>query len=333
MTLRRWATGGVLALGLLLSAFSNAQERLFTPEEMRADIAFMLQTFEEVHPNLYAKQSQAETATNRQNLESKLVQPLSIQGFYSLLAPFVETFEDGHTSALPLDGGSGSGFSTPYGFTVPKTGVGLIDFREMRGLERFQGFLESTFTQIQTRALKTLIVDLRSNGGGDSALGTALLDYLTDQPYRLSARAEVKVSTQMAQFREAKGYGAAWPAGMANGAIFKTGISFDQPTQNALRFKGNIYVLISKETFSSAMQLASAFKDFKVGTLVGEETKEPATSYGEPIPFTLPNTGLEVRVSSTYWIRPSGLDDGRGVIPDVNVPSAQALQWVLEQVK
>ena len=44
-------------------------------------------------------------------------------------------------------------------------------------------------------------------------------------------------------------------------------------------------------------------------------------------------TGLELRVSYKYFVRPGGFDDGRGVLPDVEVPASQALQWVLSHVR
>lgn len=299
----------------------------------------MMQTFEDVHPNIYAYLYKADATFKRQQLEAQLTQPLSITAFHDSLEPFVDGFGDGHTlvtsvgSSLQTQLAQQSVDPNSYTFSVPKPSVALIDFRAMEGLERFKTFLNDTFTQVKARGLTTLIVDLRNNGGGNSALGSALMDYLTDQPYRLFSRYEAKVSAQMTAYTAGAGQASLYPLGSPVGSVYKNEEPFVQPTQNPLRFKGKVYVLISSYTFSSALALTSAFKDFKIATLVGEETSASPSDYGEVYPFKLPNTGLEVWTSSTYWVRPSGFDDGRGVLPDVNVPSPQALEWVLEQVK
>jgi len=64
---------------------------------------------------------------------------------------------------------------------------------------------------------------------------------------------------------------------------------------------------------------ASTIKDYKLGTLIGEETGGLATSYGDIYPFQLPNTRLHCGVSHKRFVRPSGEDDGRGVLPDHQV--------------
>lgn len=339
MISRRWVTGGALALGLALSAFSSAQERLFTPEEMRADIAFMMQTFEDVHPNIYAYAYKADTTYKRQQLEGQLTRPMNVNDFHDLLEPFVDGFGDGHTGIV----GSGKRYANQlasdeanpnsYRFSVPKSGVGLIDFRAFANLERFQSFLQDTFTQIQANKISTLIVDLRANGGGNSALGDALLQYLTNQRFRQFSRTEIKVSTQLTDWIGKGGASLPWPAGTAIGSIYKLEDGWVLPRENLLRFSGFVYILTSYNTFSSASQLAATVKDLKLGVVVGEETRGHPTTYGDFITFLLPNSDLEAFVSTKYFVRPGGFDEGRGVIPDVQIPSDQALSWVLEQVK
>jgi C-terminal processing protease CtpA/Prc len=88
------------------------------------------------------------------------------------------------------------------------------------------------------------------------------------------------------------------------------------PGENSLRFEGDIYVLINSGTYSSAVMFATTVKDYSIATLIGEESGGLATSYGDIYSFTLPNTRLSVGVSHKRFVRPSGEDDGRGVIPD-----------------
>ena len=66
--------------------------------------------------------------------------------------------------------------------------------------------------------------------------------------------------------------------------------------------------------------------------LVGEETGGSATQYADLCPFTLPRTGLQGFVSHKWFLRPSGADDGRGVLPDVEAPADAALERVRELI-
>ena len=86
--------------------------------------------------------------------------------------------------------------------------------------------------------------------------------------------------------------------------------------ENPLRFDGKVYVLISNYTFSAAAMLAVVVKDWQLGTLVGEETGGRANFYGSSYQFDLPNTGIPTRVSYAQFVRPSGVKDGKGAIPD-----------------
>jgi C-terminal processing protease CtpA/Prc len=58
-------------------------------------------------------------------------------------------------------------------------------------------------------------------------------------------------------------------------------------------------------------------KDYKLGKIIGQETGGTPTCYGDHFDFELPNTKTKVRVSYKWSLRPSGVDDNRGVIPDI----------------
>ena len=89
--------------------------------------------------------------------------------------------------------------------------------------------------------------------------------------------------------------------------------------ENAFRYTGQVYVLIDEGTYSSATMFAATIKDYGIGTLVGEETGGLASHFGEVYPFRLPETKLSFGCSSKQFMRPSGEDDGRGVLPDITI--------------
>jgi len=118
--------------------------------------------------------------------------------------------------------------------------------------------------------------------------------------------------------------------------------SLKKPKKNDLLFNGNIFVLTGSQTFSAATDFAAMTKDLMIATIVGEETGGLASSYGDVLPLTLPNTGLRLGVSFKYFVRCGGFDDKRGVIPDVVIRADphsvlqgvdQAVQAVLEIVR
>ena len=211
-------------------------------------------------------------------------------------------------------------------------GLGVVDFREFSDPERFAGFLDETFDAVRREGIRNLVVDLRGNDGGNSVLGDMLLGYVADRPLAQFARREVKVSRHVKELyrgpqAERKRYDPEYDrivAAPEGSLLTLPGLPAAlQPPER--RFVGDLYVLIGPATYSSATMLASAVKDHRLGVLVGEETGGSATQYGDFCPFTLPRTGLQALVSHKWFLRPSGVDDGRGVLPDVEVPAGAAL--------
>jgi len=239
-----------------------------------------------------------------------------------------------------------------YSYTsVPELKTGIIDFRAFQDLEKFNTFLEETFRKIKEEEIEYLIIDIRNNSGGNSTLGDALLDYLTDKPWRQFSKIELKVSKQIKEYYQdplsilkklyPESYESAYQASrewyqsvyqeiasLPEGGIFSSYPEFTEPSENPLRFHGKIYVLIGSHTFSSAVGFAATVKDYGIGTLVGEETGGLPTQFGDIYPFWLPNTNLPVGVSHKKFYRPSGIDDGRGVLPDIEVTTT--LEDILE---
>jgi C-terminal processing protease CtpA/Prc len=83
-------------------------------------------------------------------------------------------------------------------------------------------------------------------------------------------------------------------------------------------FSGSVCVLIGRQTFSSAVDLADAIKTYHLATLVGEETGGRPNGFGEAYIFRLPKSQLAVSVSSARFVRASGdTSDHRGVVPDI----------------
>ena len=106
----------------------------------------------------------------------------------------------------------------------------------------------------------------------------------------------------------------------------------------ALNRKGHLFVLIGPLTFSAAMANAAQFHAMTQATLVGEPIGARPNEYSEPRSFTLPNSRLTVRYSTTFY---EFVESGENVVkPDVEVATSWAdfkagrdpvLEWALRQ--
>ncbi|HEX8565261.1 MAG TPA: S41 family peptidase [Pyrinomonadaceae bacterium] len=186
-------------------------------------------------------------------------------------------------------------------------------------LEKYKAILKDIFTQIKASGARNLIIDLRSNTGGNSTLGNALINMFNRKSIKHYS-SKWKRSIQYAE--ELKSDGAPIPnhyLTLNPGEFYVSKAETVNPTENPLRFNGQVYVLSSKETFSSGQMFLGLVKDNKLAKIIGEETSTPACFPGEHYRFNLPNSRLRVMTSVKYWMTPGGCKSGRGVVPDVMV--------------
>jgi hypothetical protein len=101
--------------------------------------------------------------------------------------------------------------------------------------------------------------------------------------------------------------------------------------------KGHLFVLISADTFSAAMNNAAQFRTQTAALLVGQEIGEKPNSYQEPRSMTLPNSHLTVRYSTRFYrFAPDGnnaIRPDHEIIPtwaDYKAGSDPVLAWVLK---
>jgi len=81
--------------------------------------------------------------------------------------------------------------------------------------------------------------------------------------------------------------------------------------------KGHLFVLIGRDTFSSAMLNAVELRRRTRAVFIGEPTGQKPNSYGELRTFKLPNSGITVSYSTKYFRVLD--DDPPSFIPDVSI--------------
>lgn len=231
-----------------------------------------------------------------------------------------------------------------YYFNILNESTGLLTFNDMSDLGAFKIFLAKAFHAFDQHQVTKLIIDVRQNSGGDSRLGDALIVHLTSRPYKQVDYMEVKSSkTQKRYFYKTYFKWFVYPAlpffkltkvGRATlgkpGKIYRVDFKEKTPASVSSKYDGNVYLLTSNYTFSSAVLFANAFKCYKLGKIVGEETGGQKITYGDIITVNLPNSKIDVDISFKKFVLPCADETSGGVTPDIQIPAGEALDYVLK---
>ncbi len=200
------------------------------------------------------------------------------------------------------------------------------------GGNRLRSFFRNSFKVIKQKNVQHLIIDLRSNGGGNVGNSNLLMQYISKSKFKL---ADSLFSTRRLSRYEQHIQHSLFAALFMNTMTRKRADGnyhfgyferhyFKPKTNN--HFDGKVYFLTGGNTFSASALLLSILKGQENITLVGEETGGGA--YGNSAWFipdaTLPHTGIRFRLPRfRLVINKNKTKDGRGVLPDIEVkPSA-----------
>ncbi|MCB2196311.1 MAG: hypothetical protein KQH79_10645 [Bacteroidetes bacterium] len=185
----------------------------------------------------------------------------------------------------------------------------------------FCHFTDSAFNYFKKMNVNSLIIDLRYNPGGDNSFSDYMISYFADKPFSFASTFSIKTSQitkdywkelDVPEHQEVKEK----ILTLENGAYFDTPLTEINPHPDSIRFKGKVYVLINRYSYSNTSSVAAIIQDYKFGKIIGEETAEVVSSYGAVHTFELPNTRWNVIYPKALGVRPNGDASQRGVIPD-----------------
>ncbi len=190
-------------------------------------------------------------------------------------------------------------------------------------LDRYKQFIDSSFTKINSKPYKRLIIDLRNHSGGDDAFSDYLVSYIANKPFKWASRFQLKTSTQLKQHtrKNRDTTQTYWKSVLKhkNGSIYDYDFGYYQPQPEKKRFKGKIYVLVNRQSYSQSTVTAAQIQDYGFGSIVGEETGEFPNLYASIYNYKLPKTGISVEVSKGKIERISRIDKNTGVMPDLQI--------------
>jgi hypothetical protein len=191
-------------------------------------------------------------------------------------------------------------------------------------------FFKHSFRLLRREHISNLVIDIRTNGGGDINKSALLTKFIRKTPFKVADSAYA-VSKKFAPFSKY----------ISNSFFNSLGLFlftrkhadgkyhfgyWERHTYQPKRrnnFDGKVFVLTNGLTFSASTLFCNAVKGQPNVTLVGEETG--GGWYGNSgilIPdIKLPNTHLRVRLPFFKLIQFNHISEkGRGVFPDVFVP-------------
>ncbi len=216
-------------------------------------------------------------------------------------------------ASLPASGNEG--FDKTYRFALLPGGAALLTVNQFAwpNQQAFYAFTRDAFTKIRDAQVKTLIIDVRENTGGDDDMWKkGILPYIADKPFRNASSYVKKVIAGRQSGAEkvgdvVHGFGDTW---------------IEPEPANPLRFSGKTYVLVGRITYSSAVLFSNVAQDFGFARLVGAGGYARTRQTGGVVSIVLPNTRLGVTIPRFVVDRPSGEREPALVHPDIVLPDS-----------
>ncbi len=225
--------------------------------------------------------------------------------------------------------------------------VNSFNLQESYAYQEFSKF----FKEVNKRGYKNVIIDIRSNGGGNPAIAALLYSFMAPKSFKNVYNYRTKnIDITYPEYAVADGQRTMNEEDIRNTKNFlyqrydkdsasgfyignerlKEGLLENYPPDKDA-FKGNVYVLTGGGTVSAATYFATLVQKNKRGMIVGKETGsgEQSTTAAWFMNYLLPNTKsvLRVPMSELYFFN-STSDNGRGVIPDKEVPLDKFIAYV-----
>lgn len=204
---------------------------------------------------------------------------------------------------------SDDGYGLFYYNIDKEKSTGVLTINECIVNEDYLNTLEDFFAEVQKHGIRNIAVDLRNNGGGNSAVFNEFARYLNIDEWENFA-IEARYGPHIVK-----------P---------KSTMVKNERHDNFI-YGGNVYVLTSNRTFSSAMMFSVYTQDNGIGKIIGEPSGNMPSSYGDIIEFRLPNTQLKMITTYKQFHRPDETKDAETAqVPDYPVPADEALEKFYE---
>lgn len=225
----------------------------------------------------------------------------------------------------------------PYRYEKIDKGVGMIQIFSFSvpDLAYYDLFLSKTFTKIRKDSIHSLIIDVRGNFGGWPKVASRMFHYLTNKHFKTMAMSSLKVSKAYRHNMLERNPGL---RGLninfrlpsqhfvdINSVLHGTLGSFviedqafnEEPIIEANEFRGDVYLLTNRDSYSAASSFASTFQCYGMGVLIGQETGGTKIFRANAMYELLPSSKLRVRISTTKLFTACFNEEMEGIKPTI----------------
>lgn len=189
--------------------------------------------------------------------------------------------------------------------------LGIFTLNRCEMSSEYTDMLSVFFDEVRNSNIENIAVDLRKNGGGTTEVINEFLKYINISEYKLFGGVDIRNGGGLLTYRDE--------------------ITPNLHYENA--FDGNIYVLTSNYTFSSAMDFATVIQDNGIGKVIGEIPGNMPTAYGDKLSFQLPVSKLVLSVSYKKFYRVDINKSTEPLIPDYSAEADKAKDKLIELIK
>lgn len=189
--------------------------------------------------------------------------------------------------------------------------LGVLTVESCNPNEEYVKTVNEFFTAVRNQGVKTIALDLRSNGGGDSGVADEFMRYMPITEYDTG-----------------------WWYHRYGDLLIKEGSERMKNNQYSanLVFDGKVYVMTNVYTYSSATTFASLLKCNGLAEIVGEQSGN-TQEFGEILPFSAPNSHLLFCVSNKNYFLGGKSGDTFYTVPDYPCKSSEALDEVYSLIE
>lgn len=197
---------------------------------------------------------------------------------------------------------------------------------------KLRSFFRKSFKKLKREHVNSLVLDIRSNGGGSVNLSTLLSRYISRSPFKAGDTlfAKARGLGHYSKYVKGKFFNNIEMFFISSKA--KDGLYHMKhmerklyPPKKTNHYDGDVYVLTNGPTFSASSLFCNTIKGQPGITLLGEETGGGwYGNNGIMIPdIILPNTKTRVRLPLYRIVQYKHISvKGTGVIPDIYVPTS-----------
>ena len=195
--------------------------------------------------------------------------------------------------------------------------------------QNFYDEIDNVFRQLKSKQIKSLILDLRGNGGGVDNYGAYLVAQFMEKPFRYFDHIYMSsINPSFTRLRQESidNFRNGTVPQSTGGYVLTTslhqGLGEQAPGKNP--FTGKLVVLEDGGTFSTAADVMALLRYLSRATFIGEESggSYDGNTSGASARFIFPHTKfmLNINMWDYYNAVKPAKNKGRGTIPDFTVP-------------